>query len=352
LQHLPVARGGSSGSPEVRIERLVKRFPVRRTLRDTLLHPLSGQRATVLRDVSLEVRRGEFFGLLGPNGAGKSTLFKILSTVVLPDSGAVQVAGVDVRSRPAAVRKLLGPVVPEERSLFWRISARENLRAYAALQGLRGRALHSRVDDLLELVELADAGEKMVAQFSSGMKQRLLVARALLGRPRILLLDEPTRSLDPISARRLRAFLREEVAERHGCTVLLATHNADEALGLCDRVGVLNRGRLLRVGTPGQLLQEMGDERYRLCVPSGDVGRVRALSNSEVTVEAPEAEGDERWRTVQLRIAGGPDQAAAFVAELARAGVGVSRFEPVQLTLAELIERVVERHPEQGASHV
>src|SRR5690606_12283158 len=192
----------------------------RRTWRQMLRQPFGrSERATVVDNVSFEVQKGEFFGLLGANGAGKTTLFRILAARLLPDTGTATVAGTDVVKDPARTRALLTPVVTDERSLHWRLSARENLELFAALFGLRGAAADARIDQLLASVELDDAGDKMVGTFSSGMKQRLLIARALLGQPRVLLLDEPTRSLDPISARRFRRFLREEITGRQGCTV-------------------------------------------------------------------------------------------------------------------------------------
>ena len=162
------------------------------------------------------------------------------------------------------VRSVLAPVIADERSLYWRLTAYENLELFAKLQGMRGAAVHARVNDVLDVVGLGDTAEKIVAAFSSGMKQRLLIARALVAQPRVLLLDEPTRSLDPISARGFRAFLREEISGRQGCTVLLATHSADEVLELCTRVAVLDHGRLLATGTTTSLARELGEERYAL----------------------------------------------------------------------------------------
>ena len=195
---------------------------------------------------------------LGENGAGKTTLFKILATLVIPDEGTATISGYDVLESPARVREVLAPVIADERSLHWRLSARENMRLFASLHGLRGAEATRRIEELLALVNLVEATDRQVSGFSSGMKQRLLVARTLLARPSVLLLDEPTRSLDPISARSFRRFLREDVALAQGCTVLLATHNAEEAFELCDRVGVSalraarGNGRDVRVGPRGR----------------------------------------------------------------------------------------------------
>ena len=326
-----------------------KSFRVRRTWGAALRRPFRRETTPSLQGVTLQVYEGEFFGLLGPNGAGKTTLFKILSTLVLPDEGVATVWGHDVVDDDAAVRALLTPVLTNERSLNWRLTARENLELYATLHGLREAERAERVQEVLQAVELTDTGRKPVGKFSSGMKQRLMIARALLSRPRVLLLDEPTRSLDPISARAFRAFLREEIAGRQGCTVLLATHNTEEALHLCDRVGVLNRGRLLSVGAPDELGRQLADERYELWTRQPEHPAVAALVESGVAsdpvVRAAEEAG---WYRVELAIPGGLDAAAQALDVLTCAGMAVARFEPVRLSLADLIERTVQR--QQGSA--
>jgi ABC-2 type transport system ATP-binding protein len=330
----------------VRIEGLHKRFPRRAGWRALLRHPRRREMVTVLDDVTVDIRQGEFFGLLGPNGAGKTTLFKTLSTLVWPDGGSAWIAGHEIRRDPAAVRRVLTPVVPEERSLNWRLSARQNLALFATLHGLSGAEAERRIAELLDAVELQDAGAKLVAEFSSGMRQRLLLARALLARPRVLLLDEPTRSLDPISARRFRAFLRDDIAGRHGCTVLLATHNAEEALELCDRVGVLHHGRLLAVGAPAELARRFGEDRYRLVLRDAPTGLLPALERkgdiTKAVEQPPELPG---WTTVELGIAGGPQGAADLLAGLTAAGASVALLERIRFTLADLIESIV-KEPE------
>lgn len=346
------------GSPVLRVEGLAKRFQVRRSWAELLRRPWHREFTSALSGVSFEVRAGEFFGLLGPNGAGKTTLFKILSTLILPDAGSATVAGYDILHQPAQVRQVLTPVVADERSLFWRLSALENLRLFAALQGLRGRVAEERSAELLNVVALEDTGRKLVGSFSSGMKQRLLIARALLSQPRVLLLDEPTRSLDPLSARDFRRFLREEVVGRQGCSVLLATHSPEEALELCDRLAVLRNGELLALGQATELARRYGDERYRIWLRDDERWRPvirRQQEGRQPLVELRRNGGpssdevEDGWVRVEIELAGGRERTAALLSELNQVGATVAGLERLELTLHELLDRIVSRPA--GGSH-
>ncbi|TVR67634.1 MAG: ABC transporter ATP-binding protein [Gemmatimonadales bacterium] len=331
------------GEPVVRIRGLTKRFRVQRGFKELILRPGERDLRTALDAVDLTVHPGEFFGLLGQNGAGKSTLFKILATLILPDEGEVSVAGIDVTRDPAAIRRLLVPVIPSERSLYWRVSARENLRLYAALHGLRGRQAVERVDEALQVVGLHDTGGKQVGLFSSGMKQRLLIGRALLGRPRVLLLDEPTRSLDPVSAREFRRFLRERVGRDRGTTVLLATHDHEEVTELCDRVGVLDQGRLLAVGPTEVLLAESVERSYEFWTPAGDHPQLESLvarAGGVMVSRRPAPAETEGWHRVRIRLPQGEEGAARLLTALVETGIPVSRFTRDDLSLADLLQRV------------
>ncbi len=328
--------------PALRCEGLTKRFPVERSWRDAMRHPFRREWVTVVNDVTLEVRAGEFFGILGPNGAGKTSLFKLLTAAVLPDSGSATITGFDVVRQPTAVRRALAYVPANERSLNWRLSARENLRVHAALQRLHGRAAEQRIEEVLRIVELGDVGEKMLATFSSGMKQRLSIARAMLAEPRVLLLDEPTRSMDPVSARVFRKFLREDVCERQGRTVILATHSTEEAFGLCDRVAVLDRGRVVATGSADRLMHEFGDESYQLWTTAPSHPAVSALERAGTIADVRRAtEGEDGWYRVQFRMPGDLARAAEVLATLVESGMPLARYERVALSLGDLIERVV-----------
>jgi ABC-2 type transport system ATP-binding protein len=195
-----------------------------------------------LVDVSLQVSRGEVLALLGPNGSGKTTTLKLLSTVLLPDAGRVLIEGADTRLRPEKVRKRVGFAVAGERSFFPRLTARENLDFFAALDDVPRKLRKLRVDSMLDRVGLTEASDVLVMKFSSGMYQRLAIARALIKEPSVILLDEPTRSLDPGSAWRFWELVRG-LADQ-GCAVLLASHNFQETTAVADSVCVLYHGRI------------------------------------------------------------------------------------------------------------
>lgn len=336
--------------PAVEVRALSKWYRVPRTWSETLRRTPPRWVAPV-KDVSFAVRERELFGLLGANGAGKTTLFRMLATLVVPDAGSASVLGHDVAAEPARVRALLAPVLADERSLHWRLSARENLRLFAALYGLAGRERDRRVAEALDAVSLAPEAGRTVGTFSSGMRQRVLVARALVARPRVLLLDEPTRSLDPISARELRQLVRERLVGEMGCTVILATHSTEEALALCDRVGVLDRGQLLATGTVDALGVRADEERWTLWTRHPVAAGLAAIAERAGARDLVAGERDaEGWCAVSLRMAGGHAAAARLVRLLAEAEVEVARLERQPLTLADVIEGVVARARASQAS--
>jgi ABC-2 type transport system ATP-binding protein len=331
----------------VSLEHLSKRFAVRRTWRDIVSQPFTRTYAQALSDVTCTINSGEFFGILGPNGAGKTTLFKILATLVIPDRGRAVVYGSDAVKQVRDVRRQLVPVVADERSLRWRLNAWENLRLYAVLYRVPPAEVRQRIEEVLEIVGLASTGEKMTGQFSSGMKQRLLIARALLSRPRVLLLDEPTRGLDPLSARSLRAFLKDELVRKQGCTVVLATHNTEEAFQVCDRVGILDGGRLLTTGPAVRLAESFTDGRYQLWTRTPDHPALPGFAALGLIAEIAQRPDDgSGWSVLEMRVPGGADAAASVLERLVTSGVTITRFERVQLSLADLIERVQQRSAE------
>ncbi len=214
-----------------------------------------------LRSVTLEIERGEVFGIVGPNGAGKTTLLKILSTLVLPSCGTARINGADLIRGAAAVRRSIGLATGEERGFYWRLTGRENLEFFGGLRGFSPRDARRRASQALELVDLLPMGEELLIRYSTGMRQRLGLARALLGQPQVLLLDEPTRSLDPVAAQGMQALIRR-LATDERATVVIATHNLDEAEGVCTHVAILADGMVRSVVSVSAGEGRLGD-RYR-----------------------------------------------------------------------------------------
>ena len=201
--------------------------------------------------VGFAVRPGEIFGLLGPNGAGKTTTIRMLSTLLEPTSGSATINGYDIVRQATQVRQSLGAVLTGERSIYWKLTGRENLEYFAALYHLPPAVAKRRIVELLDRLELTSKADEYVERYSSGMKQRLAIAKALLANPPVLLLDEPTVGLDPQSARNLRDLILEVKDE--GRTVLLTTHYMEEADQLCDRIGIIDLGKIIALDAPAGL---------------------------------------------------------------------------------------------------
>ncbi len=244
----------SADGPAIALAGVKKRFTQPRRLTAVLRRPLARDRIQVLKGVDLTVDRGGLTGLLGPNGAGKTTLLRILAASVLPDEGQVHILGLDARRNPTRVHRQVGVVLGDERSFFWRLSAEQNLRFFAALCDLPARAARERIEQLSELLGLGGELSKPFRNLSTGWRHRLALARALLHDPPVLLMDEPTSGLDPGAAERARQLITERLAGRLGKTVLLATHDLAEARTVCDRLALLSEGRILAEGPPDSVL--------------------------------------------------------------------------------------------------
>jgi len=226
-----------------------------------------------LDGVSLDVEPGEVVALLGPNGAGKSTLIRILGTTVIPDSGSVTVGGHDVVRDAIAARRSLGLMIGDERSHYWRISARRNLAFFAAMVGIPRREAAARAERLLNAVGLTGAADRPVLGYSSGMRARLSLARAMLADPPLLLFDEPTRNLDPLAAARFRKSASRLAGERgHG--ILFATHDLHEAVAISTRILVLSAGRIVLEEPARDLDAARLESAFLAAVESGGDGEV------------------------------------------------------------------------------
>ena len=223
--------------PEIVVENLTKRF----------------EGVTALDSLSLEIKKGELFGLLGPNGAGKTTLINLLCGLVEPTSGSVYVAGHDVRREAAKVKELIG-VCPQDATAYSFLSGRENVELFANLESVPKAKLKESIDELLERMSLTEDADRRLGRYSGGMKRRISLIIALVHDPEIAFLDEPTVAMDPQSRRAVWGFIKD--LERNGKTIMLTTHYMEEAQELCDRVGIIDHGKLIALGTPAQLIDK------------------------------------------------------------------------------------------------
>ncbi|MGQ0826397.1 MAG: ABC transporter ATP-binding protein [Actinomycetota bacterium] len=266
--------------------------------------------------LDLGVRPGEIFGLLGPNGAGKTTTVGMLTTRVVPTAGAAWIAGIDVARRPAATKRVIG-VVPQTNTLDRSLDVGENLYFHGRYFGMSPREARAAADELLDRFRLADRARAEVDQLSGGMAQRLMVARAIMHRPRILFLDEPTAGLDPQSRIALWDVVRELHAD--GQTILLTTHYMEEADQLCDRVAIMDRGRLLALDTPARLKATVGvDTEVRLHV-AGDRRALVTLLETMPDVDGGRVVDD----TVYVYVRHGGPTLPEILTIADRAGYGV-----------------------------
>lgn len=223
----------------------------------------SGKSDSVLKaldNVSMGIRKGELFGFLGPNGAGKTTLIKIFCTLLLPTSGSAYVRGHDVVKEASSVRKIINMISGGETPGYGILTVAENLWFFSQLYGIRGDVAKARVKELLEAVGLADQEKTRMNRLSSGMKQRLSVARGFMNDPEVLFLDEPTLGLDVLSAKKIRGYIRNWVNTHLEKTVLLTTHYMAEADELCDRVGIIHEGRVVACDEPSTLKAMVKDK--------------------------------------------------------------------------------------------
>ena len=289
---------------------------------------------TVLHDVWFEVPSGEIFGFIGPNGAGKTTTLRMMATLLEPDEGRVLVDGYDVVDRPADVRKSLG-FMPDSFGVYERVTVIEYLEFFAAAHGIELGARQRTVDAVMELTDLGQLKDRLVANMSKGMKQRLAIARTLLHDPKVLILDEPANGLDPRARIEMRELIEE--LQRLGKTIVLSSHILTELSDMVTSVAILERGRLLAHGSVdaiGKTLRPERAVRMRFLKPPGDLEKVLGA--------IPNVSGVERDPDGEMRIQyqGGDDALAEIVAEVIARGLRPLRVEPDQNDLERIFLEV------------
>ena len=294
--------------------------------------------------VNMKVRRGEFFGLLGPNGAGKTTLIKMLCTIIIPTEGTAKVNGHDILDESENVRSSFGWFHGETggRSLYWRLSAEDNLRFYAYLQNVPKDVAERRIDALLEFFELAKERHKLVKEYSTGMKVRVMLARALLHNPPILLMDEPTIGLDTISAVDTRDLLKALNTEL-GKTILFTSHNMYEVEQLCERLAIMRKGGII-ADSPPRALREMIRELHTIEVEmkeTGDASRIaEELAKVPVVEKVIDTELDLNSLTIRLQVKDEYEAIPAVADRLHAIGAKVSSIRQAEPTLEDIFVKL------------
>jgi ABC-2 type transport system ATP-binding protein len=261
--------------------------------------------ADAVRGLTFEISKGEFFGLLGPNGAGKTTTIGLLSGLIEPTRGHTSIAGVDLFSRPMEAKARIG-LVPQSFALYPSLSARDNLIFFGRVYGLKGKRLKERMTRVLEIVELTDRANQTVATFSNGMKRRLNIAVGLLHEPEILILDEPTVGVDPQSRNAILESIHS--LNQSGVTVLYTTHHIEEAQHLCDRVAIIDQGKIIALDSPARLIRDLGKANIHmeLNIPIDQkvlgqlehIGVVRVLDDQRRRIHVETNRMDEASREV------------------------------------------------------
>ena len=256
----PQIMGCAQTPGKVRNESLISvrdvsmQFPIAKRYRELLLHPLRPRRASVaLTNVNLQIEKGDRVAVMGPNGAGKTTLLKLIGGLLLPSEGNILVNGFDTLRHSQEARKSVGFVLNEERSFFWRLTAVQNLEFFGALDNLWGADLRQRIAELIDVVGLAQSAGKPVSSFSSGMKQRLALARGLIAEPEVLILDEPTRALDPVATEELTELILGRIHQGSRKTLLIATHSMEDVKKLCNKILIVSHGQVMGFETISDL---------------------------------------------------------------------------------------------------
>jgi ABC-2 type transport system ATP-binding protein len=288
---------------------------------------------TAVDDVTFSIGAGETFGLLGPNGAGKTTTISMACGLLLPDAGEVQVAGHPMHPRAIEAKAAIG-LVPQEIALYPDLTARENLRFFGQLQRLAGPSLTERVDEVLEVVGLADRADERVDRYSGGMMRRINIAVGLLHRPQLLVLDEPTVGVDPQSRNAILESV--EALAGSGLSVLYTTHYMEEAERLCDRIAIIDAGRIVAEGTRRELVGRLGEGDRIEVSGEGDLDAFASAARGLAGVL-----GAERIeRGVAIQAADGPAVLAAVVSTAQQVGVTISDLAVVQPDLEDVFLRL------------
>lgn len=325
-------------APIVEISNLRKSFPESFDLLAWLRYRTGVPQRRVLSEVSFDVARGEVLGLLGANGAGKTTLLKLIAAIMMPTAGSIRIDGVDTQRQPMQARRAIGFAPTDHRSFYYRLTAMENLQYFGTMCGVPRALLRERIAAAVRAVDLSEDLGRKFSKFSTGMRHRLTIARALLHDPPVLLLDEPTHALDPTHAAQIRTLIRDRLTAS-GKTIVVSTNVLDEAWQLCDRVAVLREGRIVALDAPSRLRHLLRvPPRYRITIDRYDEQLVERL-RAALHVHRVDASLDGAQQ-ITIELAPDADLNAMLTAASSN-GVRIRRVEPLDPRPAEVFSSIV-----------
>jgi ABC-2 type transport system ATP-binding protein len=292
---------------------------------------------TAVNHMELSVPEGSIFGLLGPNGAGKSTTTRLLCTLLRPDEGTATVGGHDIREEPVHVRQMTG-VLPEEgnHTLYPTMTAYENLQYFARLYGVPEEEIEGRIEELLTFMDLWDRKDNKAGELSTGNRQRLALCRAMLHRPRVLLLDEPTSALDPIAAKRVRELIMS-LAETYKQTFFINSHNLNEVQRMCDRIAIIDNGKILLAGETNELRSKLQAKQEFMIRVTGEPEKAAAVAESSHFVDSVTTGVD----SINVRIENPIENNWRLMQDLLSAGIHIVEFTEDEATLEDLYLEVI-----------
>jgi ABC-2 type transport system ATP-binding protein len=333
-------------SYSIETKNLTKVFRQMNTYRDLVLQPFRNKKFAALSDVSINVEQGELSSLLGPTGAGKTTLLKIICNLVLPTSGSAFVNGQDVTINGKHIRKSIGYVLSDERSFYWRLTGRQNLKLFSVLNNLSSFEAGKRINEVLKVTDMTDYIDNMFKNYSSGQRQKMAIARGLLTDPQILIMDEPTKSLDPGVTLHLREFIKKDLVQQKGKTVFFATHNLSEAEELSDRITIIHKGKIAACGGLAQIRKLIKVKKSYVITLISSTNYIKDrieqfFREKNLIYSMSESSGTKKEIKIYLELPG--SGVSDVIEKIINLGGNLTSCIPKEISLQDIYKNVVER---------
>jgi ABC-2 type transport system ATP-binding protein len=334
---------------------LSKRFPVTKSYRELILHPFKKSYVSAITDINIKIRKGELYGLLGPNGAGKTTLIKILCTLIYPTSGTAFLNGTEITKQGDIIKKKIGYVLSDERSFYWRLTGRQNLKFFAILNNISSREAEKRIDNLLEFLDLGAHADQMFRDYSTGMRRKLAIARGLINNPEIIFMDEPTSGLDPVISQKIRKLIKEKLVGHEKKTVIFATHNLYEAEELCDSIAVIHKGKIITKGPLEQIKTSFNTSKsYLMGLKDFKHSMLKSIQEIEIVnhVKPISLRSISDTFQIEIEMINNNGDGHRLLEEVLGLGCKISHFYEKQTSLENLFPKILstEKDMIQGSS--